>query len=136
MSYLDEAGFAPTLPTAGYTWARIGKRAIVAPSGQERCLRCTGPARREDRAWSSPAPATASVAPSRLRMTASFVFDGDPLVCERSYFDTLPLTKQLLSCLDFRKPRTFLLLARALRGAASSLGNQGKPRDAVHMITE
>jgi hypothetical protein len=26
--YLDEAGFAPTLPT-GYTWARIGTRAIV-----------------------------------------------------------------------------------------------------------
>jgi hypothetical protein len=27
--YLDEAGFAPTLPT-GYTWARVGLRALVA----------------------------------------------------------------------------------------------------------
>jgi hypothetical protein len=26
--YLDERGFAPTLPT-GYTWARLGTRALV-----------------------------------------------------------------------------------------------------------
>jgi hypothetical protein len=27
--FLDESGFAPTMPT-GYTWSRIGQRAVVA----------------------------------------------------------------------------------------------------------
>jgi hypothetical protein len=56
--YLDESGFAPTLPT-GYTWARTGARALVwdeppqgrrlnvlgalAPDGAERRLRWTSP---------------------------------------------------------------------------------------------
>ncbi len=33
--YLDEAGFAPTLPT-GYTWARRGARALVFQEGTSR----------------------------------------------------------------------------------------------------
>ncbi len=36
MYYLDESGFAPTLPT-GYTWTRCGRRALVryeAPQGR------------------------------------------------------------------------------------------------------
>lgn len=36
MHYLDQSGFAPTLPT-GYTWARIGKRKVIpyeAPAGR------------------------------------------------------------------------------------------------------
>jgi predicted ester cyclase len=72
----------------------------------------------------------------KVRMTAFFVFEGETLVCERIYFDVLTIFKQLLGGLNFKKPGTYLLVAKALRGAVSSLGNQGKPRDAAHLIGE
>ena len=33
----------------------------------------------------------------RCRMTAFFIFDGDRLVCERVYFDTLTILRQLIA---------------------------------------
>ncbi len=35
--------------------------------------------------------------PFRCRMIALFIFDGETLVCERIYFDTLTMTRQLLA---------------------------------------
>ena len=68
----------------------------------------------------------------KVRMTAFFVFDGDTLVCERIYFDTLTMLRQLLGGLDFKKPGSYLLLVRALRGIRTLGG--GKPADEVHTI--
>ena len=51
-------------------------------------------------------------------MTAYFVFDdSETLVCERIYFDTLTMIKQLLGGLDMKKPANWLLAARS--GGAS-----------------
>jgi steroid delta-isomerase-like uncharacterized protein len=53
----------------------------------------------------------------RVRVTALFIFDEhEALVCERIYFDTLTMLKQLLGGLDLKRPRHWLTLARALRG--------------------
>ncbi|MCZ0991051.1 ester cyclase [Streptomyces diastatochromogenes] len=72
----------------------------------------------------------------KVRVTAFFVFEDDRLVCERIYFDTLTILKQLIGGLDFKKPSTLLLMLRILRALPSSLGNKGKPNDAVHTISE
>lgn len=49
-------------------------------------------------------------------MTAFFIFDGTTLTCERIYFDTLTMRRQLLGGLDFKKPGTYLTVLKALRG--------------------
>ena len=55
--------------------------------------------------------------PFRVRVTAYFLFDAaETLVCERIYFDTLSLLKQLLTGLDLKRPSHWLLAARCLRG--------------------
>ncbi|ORW04456.1 ester cyclase [Mycobacterium kyorinense] len=59
----------------------------------------------------------------RVRMTAYFVFDADEnLVCERIYFDSLTMLKQLLGGLNFKDPRSWPKLVRALRGIAAMSG--------------
>lgn len=65
-------------------------------------------------------PATGSK--FKVRMTAFFIFDGEMLVCERVYFDLLTMLKQLIGGLDFKKPRTWPLVLKALRGARKELG--------------
>ena len=56
----------------------------------------------------------------RVRMTAYFVFDdAETLVCERIYFDTLTMIKQLLGGLNMKKPANWLLAARCVRGLLS-----------------
>lgn len=68
-------------------------------------------------------PATGSR--HRTRMTAYFIFDEDEnLVIERVYFDQLSMVKQLIGGLDLRNPRSWLLLARGLRGL---LGMSSQP---------
>ena len=53
----------------------------------------------------------------RTRMTAYFVFDeAERLVCERIYFDALTMLKQLLGSVDLKRPRSWPLALRALRG--------------------
>ncbi|GAA3549151.1 hypothetical protein GCM10022222_35960 [Amycolatopsis ultiminotia] len=53
----------------------------------------------------------------RVRMTAYFVFDDqENLVCERVYFDTLSMLRQLIGGLNLRDPRTWPKLAKAVRG--------------------
>jgi steroid delta-isomerase-like uncharacterized protein len=53
----------------------------------------------------------------RVRMTAYFVFDeNENLVCERVYFDTLTMLKQLLAGLNLKDPRSWPKLVKALRG--------------------
>jgi steroid delta-isomerase-like uncharacterized protein len=70
----------------------------------------------------------------KIRVTAFFVFDGETLVCERIYFDSLTWLRQLLGGLDFKKPGSYLLLVKALRGIKGLGSNQ--PADARHTIGE
>ncbi|WP_370935258.1 ester cyclase [Amycolatopsis sp. cg13] len=59
----------------------------------------------------------------RVRMTAYFLFDADEhLVCERIYFDTLTMLRQLLSAYDVRKPASWPKLVRAVRGLLAMSG--------------
>jgi len=71
-------------------------------------------------------PATGSR--HRTRMTAYFVFDeNERLVCDRVYFDSLTILKQLLAGIDIKKPQNWLLVARALKGLFT-LSQQPDPR--------
>ena len=45
--------------------------------------------------------------------------DGDELTCERIYFDTLTMLRQLLGGLNLRSPRSWALVIRALRGLSA-----------------
>ncbi|NMN95478.1 ester cyclase [Antrihabitans stalactiti] len=68
-------------------------------------------------------PATGSK--FRVRMTAYFIFDeNENLVCERIYFDTLTMLKQLIRGIDAKKPRNWLLLARVIRGMLAESGTE------------
>jgi predicted ester cyclase len=65
----------------------------------------------------------------RVRMTAYFIFDADErLVCERIYFDSLSLLRQLIGGLDLRRPRNWLLAARCVRGLLKATGSDPDPR--------
>jgi hypothetical protein len=55
-------------------------------------------------------------------MAVVFEFDGDDLVCERVYFDSLTMLKQLLGAVSLKRPRTWPTALRALRGLASLSG--------------
>ncbi|MBK1789396.1 ester cyclase [Prauserella cavernicola] len=58
--------------------------------------------------------------PFRVRMSAYFIFDADEhLVCERVYFDSLSMLKQLIGGLDKRKPGNWPLLVKLVRGLLS-----------------
>ncbi len=64
----------------------------------------------------------------RVRMTAFFIFDEkENLVCERVYFDVLSLFKQLLAGINFKNPKNWLFLIRALRGLAGASGGEPHP---------
>jgi len=53
----------------------------------------------------------------RVRVTAYFIFDpSETLVCERIYFDTLSMLKQLVGGLDLKRPANWVLAARCVRG--------------------
>lgn len=60
-------------------------------------------------------PATGS--DFRVRVTAFFVFDADNVLdCERIYFDSLTMFKQLVGGLNLRNPKNWWLLIKAVRG--------------------
>jgi len=64
----------------------------------------------------------------RVRMSAYFIFDAsETLVCERVYFDTLSMLKQLLGGLDMKSPKNWLLAVRCLRGLLAMSGNAPAP---------
>jgi predicted ester cyclase len=64
----------------------------------------------------------------RARMTAYFLFDeNETLVCERVYFDTLTMLKQLIGGLNMRNPRNWLLAARCLRGLLKMSAGEPDP---------
>ncbi|MFJ8108336.1 ester cyclase [Streptomyces sp. NPDC096132] len=64
----------------------------------------------------------------RVRMTAYFIFDADEnLVCERIYFDTLTLLKQLVGGLNLKNPKNWILAARCLRGLMKEAGSKPHP---------
>ncbi|WP_130797962.1 ester cyclase [Streptomyces otsuchiensis] len=64
----------------------------------------------------------------RVRMTAFFVFDEqENLVCERVYFDTLTMLKQLVGGLNMKNPRNWLLAVRCLRGLLKMSGGEPHP---------
>lgn len=65
----------------------------------------------------------------RVRMTAYFVFDADErLVCERIYFDTLSMLKQLIGGVDKKNPKNWPLLLRVARGFLAMSGERPDPR--------
>ena len=51
-----------------------------------------------------------------VRMTAYFIFEGERLVCERVYFDSLTMVRQLLAGVSLRKPSSLLILLKMLGG--------------------
>lgn len=56
----------------------------------------------------------------RVRMTGYFLFDEDEnLVCERIYFDQLTMLRQLMAELNWKNPRTWLRVLKALRGVSA-----------------
>jgi predicted ester cyclase len=57
----------------------------------------------------------------KVRMTAYFIFEGDTLVCERIYFDSLTMLKQLLGGFDLKKPGDWGRIARTVLGAGRML---------------
>lgn len=60
----------------------------------------------------------------RVRMTAFFQFDeGENLVAERIYFDTLTMLKQLLGALNLKNPASIPRLLGALRGLLALSGD-------------
>jgi steroid delta-isomerase-like uncharacterized protein len=62
----------------------------------------------------------------RVRMTGFFIFDeAGTLVCERVYFDTLSILKQLVGGLDMKNPKNWLLAARCLKGLLEMSGDKG-----------
>ncbi|MDI5965906.1 ester cyclase [Streptantibioticus silvisoli] len=64
----------------------------------------------------------------RVRMTAYFIFDEhENLVCERVYFDSLSMLKQLLGGINLKNPRNWLLVARCLKGALGASGGTPDP---------
>ncbi|UJW29215.1 ester cyclase [Saccharothrix sp. AJ9571] len=72
-------------------------------------------------------PATGS--PFRVRMTAYFVFDAEEkLVCERIYFDSLSMLKQLIGGVDKKKPKNWPLLFKLVRGLLTMAGEPADPR--------
>jgi len=65
----------------------------------------------------------------RTRMTAFFIFDEDEtLVCERVYFDSISMMRQLIGGIDKKSPKNWLLLARAVRGLLSMTPADPDPR--------
>lgn len=64
----------------------------------------------------------------RVRMTAYFLFDTEEnLVCERVYFDSLTLLKQLIGGIDRKNPRNWPLIVRCLRGLLRMSGEAPHP---------
>ncbi|NJQ06076.1 ester cyclase [Streptomyces lonarensis] len=64
----------------------------------------------------------------RVRMTAYFLFDeAENLVCERVYFDTLSMLRQLIGGLNMRNPKNWLLTVRCLRGLLRMAGGEPHP---------
>ena len=52
------------------------------------------------------------------RMTAFFIFEGSTLVCERVYFDSMTILRQLLGQVRITRPASLLRAIRVLRGLA------------------
>ena len=57
----------------------------------------------------------------RVRMTAYFIFEGDTLVCERIYFDTLTMLRQLIGGVDWKRPSDVKRLLRTMIGALKTM---------------
>ncbi|NOK15897.1 ester cyclase [Corallococcus carmarthensis] len=64
----------------------------------------------------------------RVRMSAYFIFDeAEKLVCERVYFDTLSMLRQLLGGLDMGSPKNWLLAVRCFKGLLAMSGGTPAP---------
>jgi steroid delta-isomerase-like uncharacterized protein len=53
--------------------------------------------------------------PFEVRMTAFFIFEGEKLVCERVYFDSLTMLRQILSGISLRRPSSIVTALGVLR---------------------
>ncbi len=57
----------------------------------------------------------------RVQMTAYFIFEEDRLVCERIYFDSLTMLRQLIGKIDWRRPSDLRRLVRTVVGAMRTM---------------
>ncbi len=64
-------------------------------------------------------PATGN--PFECRMTAFFIFEGERLVCERVYFDSMTMLKQIMGEVSITKPATVLRALKMLAGLRKGL---------------
>jgi len=55
------------------------------------------------------------------RMTAFFVFEGERLVCERVYFDSMTMLRQIIGKVSLKQPSTIVKLFRVLSGLRKGL---------------
>lgn len=55
------------------------------------------------------------------RMTAFFIFEDERLVCERVYFDSMSILRQLLKGVTWKRPSSLLTLVKMLRGVRKGL---------------
>jgi steroid delta-isomerase-like uncharacterized protein len=55
------------------------------------------------------------------RMAAFFIFEGERLVCERVYFDSMTMLRQLLKGISWKKPSGLVTLVKMLRGVRKGL---------------
>lgn len=66
----------------------------------------------------------------RVRMTAFFIFDdNEALICERVYFDSLSMFKQLFGGMNMKNPLNWIKLLKAIKGLLSMGG--GEPAEAL-----
>jgi len=64
-------------------------------------------------------PATGN--PFECRMTAFFIFEGERLVCERVYFDSMTMLKQIMGEVSWKKPSSVVRALRMLAGLRKGL---------------
>lgn len=55
------------------------------------------------------------------RMTAFFIFEGERLICERVYFDSMTMLRQIIGTVSLKQPSTVVKLFRILRGVKKGL---------------
>lgn len=62
----------------------------------------------------------------RVRMCAFFIFEGEELVCERIYFDTLSIIKQLFKGFNLKSPKGILQFYKVASGLLHDMKDLSK----------
>lgn len=62
----------------------------------------------------------------RIQVCAFFLFEGENLVCERIYFDTFSMVKQILKGFDFKSPAGIYRCYKTIAGLITNLKDLSK----------